>query len=64
MTANQSYQNRINTIKSLVSQLQTLVAEHAQEQAQKPADWSFDGDLSYVEGQLVTAVKFLRGEED
>ena len=63
MTANESYQARTKSINAKLSQLRTLLMDHAREQKSEPTNWGCSGDLGYVELQLDSMVDFLAGND-
>jgi len=65
--ASEVYQEKQTAVHRLLSELDQLAEAHRQQQARRPADWGYVGDLAHVEERLKEVVGFLRpeaGEDD
>lgn len=58
-TANGIYQERAKNINKMIEQLQYLLSEHAEGQAENIKNFAYCGDLAHVEEQLGEAIRFL-----
>jgi len=61
-TANETYQDRMKTIRALLAELDGALAQHNAEQQARPRDWSLVGDLGRVIESLEATIEPSRGE--
>lgn len=52
MTAAESYNQKVISIRRLRVQLEIHLAKHANEQEQDPGNWGYVGDLGRIEQKL------------
>lgn len=62
--ADRNYRGRVLEGELLIAMLQDALAKHNQEQAKRPRDWGYSGDLSYVNQHLRDLITFLGGDPD
>lgn len=59
-TANHKYQSRMLTAEAYLKIIAKLLKEHKAEQANKPLNWGYVGDLGKVNEELGEIAAFLR----
>ena len=62
--ANDVYQEKQTAVARLLVELGQLAQAHGAQQAQRPSDWGYVGDLAHVEERLKEVVGFLRPVEE
>ncbi len=64
--ANEVYEEKQTAVAQLLVELGSLAEAHWQQQAKRPSDWGYVGDLAHVEERLKEVIGFLRpgGEGD
>jgi len=58
--ASEVYQEKQTAVHRLLVELDKLAQAHRLQQALRPADWGYVGDLAHVEERLREVVGFLR----
>lgn len=58
-TAGQAYARNVADTEALISALDSALDRHRSEQASRPKDWGFAGDLSYINDKLLDALMFM-----
>lgn len=63
LSAAQRYSKNSQQVQVKINKLQTLLAQHATQQAADPKSYAYAGDLAQVREQLDNAIAFLTGDE-
>ena len=58
--ADEVYSEKHTAVKGLLIKLDNLLDAHYQQQAKRPSDWGYVGDLAHVEERLKEVVGFLQ----
>ena len=55
--ANEEYKKRYNSILKILDKFKKLLKKHSAKQSKNPMDWSYAGDIGYIDDELAELIK-------